>query len=121
MAKGRIAEGLAHWRKVLQKSPDNPRLLSDTAWVLATSREDAVRNGNEAVEIAEHAVQLTGERDATALATLAAAYAETGEFAKAIDADQRAIQLAAQQGKSPMAEAFRARLARFQANRPLRK
>ena len=95
-------------------------LLSYTAWVLATSREDAVRNGKEAVEPAEHAVKLTSGCDATALATLAAAYAENGQFAKAVDSGQRAIEVAPKLGNAPMTDAFRARLARFQANRPIR-
>ena len=115
VATKRNTEGLAHWREVLRTTPDNPKVLSDAAWVLADLARHAIRNGKEALEMAEHAVQLTSGSDPMALARLAAAYAETGQFDKAIDFDQRAIQLAVKQGNSLTAEAFRARLKQFEA------
>ena len=57
---GRYAEALAHWRKVLAANPDNVAVLVQTAWMLATCPEPAVRNGAEAVKLAEQAARLSG-------------------------------------------------------------
>ena len=61
-------------------APDNPFLLNRLAWLLATSPEDAVRNGPRAVELAERAVSITRRQDVMSLETLSAAYAEAGRF-----------------------------------------
>src|ERR1019366_4687184 len=75
-----LERALAHWRQALSQAPDNVRLLNDTAWVLATCADAALRNGTEAVTLAGHAVNLTSGREPALLATLAAAYAESGRF-----------------------------------------
>ncbi|MGA8672121.1 MAG: tetratricopeptide repeat protein [Terracidiphilus sp.] len=118
--KGRAAEGLAQWRKVLQEEPDNPRVLNDAAWLLATSPEGALRNGKEAVELARHAVQVTSAKEPSVLGTLAAAYGETGEFDKAIEIEQQARDLAKQQGEPDLAAEFSRRMALLQAHTPIR-
>ena len=51
--------------------------------MMATDPDPSVRNGSEAVRLAERAVQLTGAREPTLLDTLAAAYAEAGRFQEA--------------------------------------
>jgi tetratricopeptide (TPR) repeat protein len=117
---GRGEEGLAYWRQALRKDPDNLQVLNDTAWVLATSSDATVRDGNAAMPLAEHAVQLTSEREPAILGTLAAAYAETGRYDKAIELEQRATELAAQQGNSSLAQSLNARLALYQDKTPIR-
>jgi len=118
--KGQRAEGLAHWRQVLKKDPDHLRVLNDTAWLLATSSDATLRNGKEAIPLAEHAVQLTSAREPALLGTLAAAYAEAGEFDKAMEMEQRATDLASQQGKARLAATLGERMALFQAKQPIR-
>ena len=117
---GRGGEGLAYWRQALNKDPDNLQVLNDAAWVLATSRDDAIRNGNAAMPLAEHAVELTSARAPAILGTLAAAYAETGNFDKAIELEQRATGLATQQGNAALAQKLNARLALYQNRTPIR-
>jgi hypothetical protein len=68
----------------LAAEPDSPEPLNNLAWLLATSSDDSVRNGTEAVHLAEHACYLTGFKQMTMVSTLAAAYAETGRFPEAI-------------------------------------
>jgi tetratricopeptide (TPR) repeat protein len=118
--KGRRAEGLAHWRQALRKEPDNVQVLNETAWVLATAPEAALRNGSEAVSLAEHAVELTSEREPVVLGTLAAAYAEIGRYDQAIETEQRAADLAARQGNAPLAASLKQRLALFERKTPIR-
>ena len=74
-------------------------MLNDAAWLLATSPDAGLRDGSEAVRLATHAAQLTSEQDPSILATLAAAYAEAGEFAKAMVTNQQAINLGNATGK----------------------
>jgi tetratricopeptide (TPR) repeat protein len=115
--KGRRAEGLAHWRQALLKEPDNVQVLNEIAWVLATAPEAALRNGSEAVSLAEHAVKLTSAREPVVLGTLAAAYAETGRYGQATETEQRA---AARQGNAPLAESLNQRLTLFERKTPIR-
>ncbi len=66
--------------------PDNAIAVTQLAWLLATCPTASLRSGREAVELAQHAVKLTGRRDAVAFDALGAAYAETGRFADAVEA-----------------------------------
>ncbi len=117
---GQGKEGLAYWRQALTKDPDNLQVLNDTAWVLATSSNDTLRNGNAALPLAEHAVQLTSAHEPALLGTLAAVYAETGHFDQAVELERRAIELATQKGNATLAQSLIARLALFQNRTPIR-
>ena len=120
MKNGQRAQALALWREALRQAPDNLVVLNNTAWALATCVDAALRNGAEAVTLAEHAVQLTSGREPALLGTLAAAYAEAGRFDRAVELEQRATDLASQQGNMPLAAALRARLTQLQAKTPIR-
>ena len=116
----RPQDALAEWRRALLAEPNNLVALNGAAWVLATTPGSTLRNGAESVRLATRAVELTRGEQPVVLATLAAAYAEAGRFAEAIETQRRAIALAAQRGGSQMAEVYKARLVEFQARRPLR-
>jgi len=118
--KGQASAGLAQWRQALKKEPDNLQLLNEAAWVLATSSDPALRNGTEAISLAERAVRLTAAHDPALLGTLAAAYAESGAFEKAIELEQSAAILAAQQGDTDLAATLDNRIAMFKAKTPIR-
>jgi cytochrome c-type biogenesis protein CcmH/NrfG len=60
---------------------------------MATCPDASVRNGTQAVELAEQAEQLSGGGNPAILATLAAAYAEAGRFPEAVTTAQKALQL----------------------------
>jgi tetratricopeptide (TPR) repeat protein len=120
MMNGEKAQALAQWRQALRQAPDNVRVLNDTAWLLATCADAALRNGTDAVALAGHAVELTSGREPALVATLAAAYAETGRFDRAVELEQRATDLATQQGNAPLAATLRTRLTALQAKTPIR-
>ena len=86
-------EAEVHFRLVLELAREPPAALTGLAWLLATHPAAEVRQGAEAVTLAERAARLTGSRDASALRALAAAYAETGRFEPAADAARQAIAL----------------------------
>jgi hypothetical protein len=72
------------------------------------------------VKFGEYAVQITSAKEPSILGTLAAAYAETGEFNKAIETEKLATELAKQQGKTELAAALQGRMELFQARKPIR-
>lgn len=116
----RIPDAVAQWRNGLRVEPDNLAVLRQAAWVLATSPEASVRNGSEAVKLAERAAGLSGGGDPAVLDALAAAYAEAGRFAQAAQAARKALTLAAEQEKQPLAEALKGRLALYESGAPFR-
>ncbi len=93
--QGKDQEALDHWREALRVQPDQVVILLQSAWVLATSPDASVRNGDEAIALAERAVQLSNVRTLTLLDTLAAAYAEAGRFSEAAQTAQQALEMVA--------------------------
>jgi protein O-mannosyl-transferase len=96
--QGNDALAVRHFLRALEQRPDMPLLLKRAGWVLATSRDPAVRDGIRAAALAEHAVEVTSGQDAVAYEGLAAAYAEQGRRADALAAMDRALALARSHG-----------------------
>jgi tetratricopeptide (TPR) repeat protein len=118
--QGRVGEGVEEWQKVLAIQPDNGNAMSNLAWVFATSPDQSLRDGPKAVELAEQAIRISGGRIPILFRTLAAAYAESGEFSKAIQTAQQGIELANSQGNSGLATELQGNIAVYQDQRPLR-
>lgn len=116
----RIRDGVEEWQKVLVIQPDNGNAMSNLAWVFATSPDDSLRSGVKAVELAQEAVRISGRRIPLLFRTLAAAYAETGEFSKAIQTAQEGIELANNQGNPDLATELQGNISLYQEQRPLR-
>lgn len=91
---GRTKEAAAHYQRSLQSFQDVPAALNNLAWILATYPDPEVRNGAEAVNLAERACKLTDYKQPIVVGTLAAAYAEVGRFADAIATAEKARVLA---------------------------
>ena len=88
--------------------------------MLATNPNASVRNGSEAVELAQRALKLSGGNEPAILGTLAAAYAEAGRFAEAVRTAEQAVQLAAAKGDRALAEQIRTRLELYRNGKPYR-
>ena len=117
---GMIPMALAQWRKGISIDPDHLPVLNQAAWVLATSPDNSVRNGVEAVAFAERAVRLPGGEKPEILDTLAAAYAEAGQFSAAAKTARRALVLATQQNNQALVEGLNARIAFYEGGHPYR-
>jgi hypothetical protein len=91
---GKYAEALQVCREAVRLDPNDPGALSTLAWSLATNRKPELRNGREAVQLASKAVELTGQQKPVFIGTLAAAYAEDGQFAKAVEMAKKARNIA---------------------------
>ncbi len=100
--------------------PNDVALLNDTAWVLATNPNASIRNGAEAIELAEQAAQLSDRREPAILGTLAAAYAEAGRFAEAVQTAHQALNLATEQNNQSLAKSVKAKMALYEAGTPFR-
>src|SRR5881398_2575296 len=117
---GRIREGVEEWQNVLAIQPDNGNALSNLAWIFATSPDDSLRDGAKAVQLAEDALRISGRRIPIIFRTLAAAYAETGEFSQAIQTAQQGIELANSQGNFSLATELQGNITLYQEHQPLR-
>jgi protein O-mannosyl-transferase len=117
---GEAPEALTHYQRALETMPDDIQALNNRAWILATWPNPSVRNGPKAVELAEHADALASRKNQVVAATLAAAYAETSRFPEAIRAAERAIQLAASEGRETRVLSIREQLQTYKSGNPFR-
>jgi eukaryotic-like serine/threonine-protein kinase len=115
----------AHWKKEVVKqyreemehsgSFADAYAVNEIAWFLATSEEPEIRDGPRAVQLAERAVAATSRTNSMILDTLAAAYAESGQFQKAVSVQKEAMALLkSETGKADCAS----RLQLYSANKP---
>jgi tetratricopeptide (TPR) repeat protein len=123
LAKGRPREAGAEYQNALRISPENVAALSNLAWLLATSSDSSLRNGSEAVRLAERADAASSRSDKhpTVLRILAAAYAEAGQFAEAKETAQHALEAANIQGNTTLVDAVQVELALYELGLPYHK
>jgi tetratricopeptide (TPR) repeat protein len=119
-ALGRNAEALGHWRKALVLTPKSVIAHVGAARILSSASDDSLRNGSDAVALAQQANDLTFGTDPTVLDTLGAAYAEEGQFPKALESAHRALDFAVAKGDTGMANAIRFRINLYEQNKPFR-
>jgi spermidine synthase len=118
--EGREADAAAHYRRALELDPDLGAVRNDLAWLLATTRDAALRSPAEAVALAEAQRARQGAPSANLLDTLAAAYAADGRFADALRTAQEALTLAQRERNTGLAEQIERRLRAYAAGRPWR-
>ncbi|MHC4404231.1 MAG: tetratricopeptide repeat protein [Planctomycetota bacterium] len=94
LAEGSVAEAVRYYRRSLEEYPEFVPALVRLASVLATTDDQSLRRGEEAVRLATRACELTRLEDANALSVLATCYAELGQFQNAVGTAERALQLA---------------------------
>jgi tetratricopeptide (TPR) repeat protein len=111
-------EAIPHFQTALQFQPNYAEAQNNLAWVLATAPRASLRNGHQAVELAQKANQLAEGKNLIFLRTLAAAYAEAGRFPEAVETAQLALQAAEAQSKSALADDIRSQLTLYQAGTP---
>lgn len=90
-AKGEPRKALDDLKEAVRIDPRYAAATADLARLLATCRDDSLRDGKRAVELAAKADELTGGKDPSVLDALAAAYAETGDFVRAVEFQKKAL------------------------------
>jgi protein O-mannosyl-transferase len=116
----RTREAMGQYAAALLLQPDFPDALDGLAWILSTDANPAFRNGAEAVKMAYHACELTGNQDPEKLKTLSAAYAESGSYAAAVQTIRTAKDLAARDNRPGLDKECSNLLKQFQNGQPWR-
>jgi spermidine synthase len=116
-AQDKIGEAIQYFSKAIELNPDYVEALNSLAWTLATDSDSRFRDGTRAVSLAERACRLSGNKHAWFLDTLAAAYAEAGEFERAKETAQRAITLARSAGRTEWVQEIETRLQLYNQRR----
>jgi tetratricopeptide (TPR) repeat protein len=120
LSMAKAPDGLQQLRQLAADAPDSPRMLDELAWLLATFPDSNVRDGNEAVRVAERACNLTNRRVPAFLATLAAAYAEAGDFSRAVASAEEAVSKARSLNDTEVMRLSETILASVRENAPYR-
>ena len=115
---GESNEGAGYYQTALRLNPNSIEALNNLAWIRAASSRADLRNGAESVQLAQHACELTGNAQPMLLGTLAAAYAEAGQFSEAQATARKAAELALASGQKELAARNRQLLELYQSNRP---
>jgi tetratricopeptide (TPR) repeat protein len=118
--KGETKEALDSWQKALEINPGQLYVQNNLAWSLATTADASLRNGAKAVALAQQAEHLSGGGNPAILRTLAAAYAETGDYASAASTARRALQLAVAQKNEGLAATLQKEIQLYDAAKPAR-
>lgn len=118
--RSQFAEAIEVLREGVGESPRRYDVANNLAWLLATCPDDGLRDGAEAVRLAEEVCAATYRMNAGYLDTLACAYAEAGRFDEAVATAKQAAELARVQGEHEAAESITERLESFEKAQPYR-
>jgi tetratricopeptide (TPR) repeat protein len=118
--RGRAAQAIACYREGLRLRPGQVETANNLVWLLATNPDAGLRDGAEAVRLAQQACEGSGYKQAVVVGTLAAAYAEAGRFPKAIATAEQAIALATAAGEVELADRNRKLLELYRAGKAVR-
>ncbi len=115
--EGRFEQAAAHFAEAARLKPDAGYVCNNHAMIMASCPEAKCRDGKKAVEAATRACELTQWKNPDFIDTLAAAYAEAGDFDAAIKWETKAIEILTDERNR---EVFRTRLVLYEARKPYR-
>ncbi len=118
LTSGRTADALRILRAALVASPGNVSFSLTLAELLATSKYDELRNGEEAVRITQPLV--TTVQGTRALIAFAAASAETGDFESAVQSAEKALAIAQSPGQERLIPIIQKQLDAYRSKQPFR-
>ena len=113
---GAFDQAIKSYEKCLGLQPNSALALTKLAIVYGTCKDSKFRDGDKAVTLATKACELTKYGHYLCVSGLAAGYAERGDFERAIEYQERAIELAGDDVKGD----YEKRLAAYKANKPWR-
>ncbi len=111
-AEGEYKKAIADFQEAIRLEPKLPDAYNALAWVQATCEDESLRDGKAALENAKRACELCDYGRWSCLGTLAAAYAELGDFAQAVEWKQKCLAIAPADRKGEL----QTRLINYQAS-----
>jgi len=116
---GQYSEALMYLKAAYAANPGDVSIANNLAWVLATCPVSIRRDGHRAVQLAEWVCKATAYKSPPLLDTLAAAYAEVGQFDQAVRTTLQAIEIVRNNPKASTAT-LESRLELYKAGKPYR-
>ncbi len=124
MQQGEMKDAIVHFTDALKADPASLQAANNLSWLLATTQDPALRDGEMAVLLAEKVCKASGFQQPQALDTYAAALAETGEFARAVKAASDAIAIGEKSPQTPamnrLLRKLHERKALYEQGKPIR-
>ncbi|MBI3599351.1 MAG: tetratricopeptide repeat protein [Nitrospinae bacterium] len=106
-SQGKLEKAFEHYNEAVKFKPNNVEALNNLALLIIRQEKFGAAGADRAVQLAEQACRLTGNRNAVCLNTLAAAYAAGGQFPKAVNAAIEGIAQAIVSGQTQLANEIR--------------
>ncbi|MHC4539925.1 MAG: protein kinase domain-containing protein [Planctomycetota bacterium] len=116
-----LSAKIADFEAAVHIDPNNTSVLNDLAWLRATCPADEHRSGNEAVELASRACELTNWEKHEYIGTLAAAYSEIGDFDAAAKRQKKADELLPENCPPELRANYESRLEVYESRKPYHK
>jgi len=117
---GQFRQSVAEYRQVLERQGDYVPASVALARILAACEDPDVRNGSEAVRIMDRVCGRAGEKNLDYLSTQAMAYAEAGQFDKAVATAENALLLAEIRGLKEFVPRLQRELSLYKQAKPYR-
>jgi tetratricopeptide (TPR) repeat protein len=114
------SEALQSFRTAIEIDPEQSVPYNEAAWILATAKDSSIRNGSEAIRLAEKACELTQWQRVAFVGTLDTAYAEAGRFNDAIATAEKVMRLGEEKRQGYLAELARQRMELYKQGKPFR-
>jgi tetratricopeptide (TPR) repeat protein len=118
--KTQTKDAIESWQKSLEINPDQSFVQNSLAWALATAPDASLRDGPKAVALVKQVIQQTPAGNPSLLHTLAAAYAEEGNYALATAVAGHALKLANEQKNNALAATLQKEIKLYEADTPVR-
>ena len=107
------------YKRLLEIDPKDSGVLNNYSWLLATCPEDQYRDAARALEYGKQAAEATLYAAPHILSTLAAAYAEGGDFESARSWSQKAVELGEKENHESL-DSLKKELESYKENKPWR-
>jgi protein O-mannosyl-transferase len=117
---GRLREAADHWQRSLALNRHSFNAQCNFAWLLATSPDPTLRDGTRAIQLTQNVLSRAGRDNPSVLRAAGAAYAETGQFDKAIAMAEEALQITRAQGNEALTEDLQHNIGNYRQQLPLR-
>ena len=115
--RGEFDNSIKDYSEAIRLDPKYAFAYNASAWLRATCPDEHYRDGKKAVANATTACKLSAWEEGEYIDTLAAAYAESGDFPNAIKWQEKAIALATKESEKHL---WRERLELYKAGEPYR-